>query len=147
MTLSALKFYFTKRWLITFVILVVVLHPVSVLMWSALELTRNPMLTYAASFFATSWFFIVAFFFFKKSINTWEARFLHGLVWPILSLIVYAMHSNWSIGHPWSDVLTIRGIMWQLPNSAIIVLGGYFARRKYLPKIQNKKPETKPQVK
>ncbi len=147
MTLNTLKLYFTKRWLITFIVLVLVLHPVAVLMWSALELTRNPMLTYAASFFTTSWFFIVAFFFFKKSINSWESRFLHGLVWPMLSLVVYAIHSQWSIGYPWTDVLNVRGIMWQLPNSAIIILGGYLARNRHLSKIQTKKTEVKLQDK
>ena len=114
--------------------LFVVWYPGSFLLYIAYNVTKNGVMYVALNAFYPLVIFVIAFLYFRKSINDWNDRFAVAFGWTVLMFLIAALLVEPVYGFSWTSILNISQIESNWSPFLAALLAGILVRISKNPK-------------
>ena len=124
------KRYLTKRYIISFLLFFVLWYPGSLLLVSLYQTTPKMIFYMALNLYYPVLLGLVAFFYFRKSINDWNDRFAVGFGWIALSFILSAILAKPVYGYDWMAIVNWDVIRANWVGVFVVFVAAFLARKR-----------------
>lgn len=124
------KRYLSKRYFLMFVLFFVIWYPGALLIFSLYQIMPKMVFYVALNMYYPIVLGLVAFFYFRKSINDWNDRFIVAFGWATLALLITAMLSQPIYGYDWTTVINLEVIKANWLGIFIILSAAFLARKR-----------------
>lgn len=121
--------FFTKRWIGFFLLYFCIGYPVSLLIYSAYQVTQSSYLILGGVIFTPLWALLVSYLYFRGARNDWEARLVTAFGWIALTILLSSVLVSPVYGYHWSTILNWGVVNANWMNVAAVLVGGVAARR------------------
>jgi len=128
--MEMLKRYFTKRYFLMFVLFYVIWYPGAFVLSTLYETIPNIVFYIALNVYYPAVLALVAYFYFRKSPNDWNDRFITAFGWTAMALLITAAISQPVYGYSWTLVLNWEVIKGNWLGIFLILSAAFFARKK-----------------
>ncbi len=126
--LEELKTIFNKRSIGYFVVMFVVWYPISLILYSLIEVTQNPSLGLVYQFFTPILVLLFAFLYFRKARNDWWSRILISIFWMFLFFFFSALLVQPIYGFSWQSIINWPVISANWVNFIAVIVGALIAK-------------------
>lgn len=108
--MESVKHYFSKRYVLYFLLLYGLWYPGSFLIYVAYNVTNNSAFYVAMNVYFPLLIFLCSFLYFRKSLNDWNDRFFVAFGWIALTLAISALLVPYVYGFDWTSIMNIPQI-------------------------------------
>ena len=118
---------FLKRWIGFFLLFFCVGYPVSLVIYTAYQVTQYPFVLLGGVIFTPLWALLVSYLYFRFARNDWTARLATAVGWIALTIFLSAILVEPVYGYSWSTILNWGVVNANWVNVAAILVGGIAA--------------------
>ncbi|MCX6714927.1 MAG: hypothetical protein NTX72_03865 [Candidatus Uhrbacteria bacterium] len=122
--MEILKHYFTKRYVLFFLLLFLVWYPGSFLLYVAYTVTTSGVLYVALNAYYPILIFLFSYLYFRKSPNDWNDRFLVAFGWILLTFLIAAILVKFVYGFDWTSIINLPQIEANWSSFLAVLLSG-----------------------
>ncbi len=124
------KRYLTKRYFILFAIFFVLWYLGSLLLFTLYQTTPKMIFYVALNLYDPILLGIIAFLYFRKSINDWNDRFIVAFGWVALAIVLSAFLSKPIYGYDWTTIINLEVIKANWVGVFVILVAAFLARKR-----------------
>jgi hypothetical protein len=128
----------SKSWWLYFLLYFVIWYPVSFILFTSYQATASFYVFVTMHLFPPLWLLIVAFLYFRKARNDWNARFITAFGWLLIMLILAVLLVEPVYGYPWTAIINTQALMADWVMVVAVLVAGMIA---YKPKTESLIPE------